>query len=49
MSKEEIIKLIESLTIEEIKKVVIIYFKKKSYVMYDDRKEYKISVGEDNE
>lgn len=49
MKKEELIKLIESLSIEEIKKIVIIYFKEKSYGMYSNRKEYKISVGEDNE
>lgn len=50
MNKEELIKLIESLSMEEIKKIVIIYFKEKSYGMYySNRKEYKISVGEDNE
>lgn len=49
MTKEELIKLIESMPIEEIKKIVIIYFKTKNYAMYDSRKEYKISVGEDNE
>ena len=49
MTKEELIKLIESMSIEEIKKIVIIYFKEKNYNMYDNRKQYKISVGENNE
>lgn len=49
MNKEEIIKIIESLSIEEIKNIVIIYYKEKTYGMYQNRKEYKISVGEDND
>lgn len=49
MNKEELIKFIESLKIEEIKKIVIIYFKEKDYGFYPNRKEYKISVGEKNE
>lgn len=50
MNKEELIKFIESLKIEEIKKVVIIYFKEKDYGYYsNNRKEYKISVGEKSE
>ena len=37
MTKEELIKLIETLEISEVKSLKLIYYKEKNYSIYDDR------------
>ena len=46
MNKEELIKLIETLNIEEIKSLEIVYYTEKYYGMYDNRKEVTLIINE---
>ena len=46
MNKEELIKLIETLNLEEIKSLKIVYYTEKNYVMYDNRKEVVLTIND---
>lgn len=46
MTKEELIKLLETLTLAEIKMLKIIYYKEKNYGMYDNRETTTLTINE---
>ena len=47
MKKEELIKLIETLKLEEIKSLKIVYYTEKNYSMYDNRKTTILTINEE--
>lgn len=49
MKKEELIKLLETLELEEIKSLKIIYYKEKYYGTYDNREETILTINEKGE
>ena len=48
MNKEELIKLLETLTLEEVKSLKIVYYTERNYVMYDNRKPTTLSINEED-
>ena len=46
MKKEEIIKMLETLELDEIKSLKIVYYKEKHYGMYDNREETILTINE---
>jgi len=46
MNKEELIKLIETLNLEEIKSLKIVYYTEKNYLMCDNRKEVVLTIND---
>ena len=49
MKKEELIKLLETLELEEIKSLKIVYYTEKNYGMYDNRKTTIITINDEGE
>lgn len=49
MRKEELIKLLETLELEEIKLLKIVYYTEKNYGMYDNRKTTTITINDEGE
>lgn len=49
MKKEELIKLLETLELEEIKSLKIVYYTEKHYGMYDDRKTTTLTINDKGE
>lgn len=49
MNKEELIKLIETLNLEEIKSIKIVYYTEKNYGMYDNRVPITLAINEKGE
>lgn len=49
MSKEELIKLLETLELEEIKSLKIVYYTEKYYGMYDNRETTTLTINEKGE
>lgn len=49
MKKEELIKLIETLELEEIRSLKIVYYTEKNYGMYDNRKTTTITINDEGE
>lgn len=47
MKKEELIKLLETLELEEIKLLKIVYYTEKNYGMYDNRKTTTITINDE--
>lgn len=48
MKREEVIKLLEALTIEEIKSLKIVYYAEKNYSSYDTRTTNTLTINEEN-
>lgn len=46
MTKEELIKLLETLKLAEIKVLKIIYYTEKNYGMYDNRKTMTLTIND---
>ena len=46
MSKEELIKLLETLKLEEIKMLKIVYYTEKNYGVYDNRKTMTLTIND---
>lgn len=46
MKKEELIKLLETLNLEEIKTLKIVYYTEKHYGMYDNRETTTLTINE---
>lgn len=49
MNKEELIKLLETLKLEEVKSLKIVYYAEKNYGMYDNRKATILIINEKGE
>lgn len=49
MKKEELIKLLENLDLEEIKSLKIVYYTEKNYGMYDNRKTNTLTINDEGE
>lgn len=49
MKKEDLIKLIETLEIEEIKSLKLVYYKEKYYGVYDNRDKTIITINDKGE
>ena len=49
MNKEELIKLLETLNLEEVKSLKIVYYTERNYVMYDNRKPTTLTINEKGE
>jgi len=49
MSKEELMNLLVTLKIEEIKSIKIVYYTEKNYVMYDNRETTTLTINEKGE
>lgn len=49
MSKEELIKLLETLELEEIKSLKIVYYTEKHYGVYDNRETTTLTINEKGE
>ena len=49
MSKEELIKLLETLKLEEIKLLKIVYYTEKHYGVYDNRETTTLTINEKGE
>lgn len=49
MKKEELIKLLETLELEEIRSLKIVYYTEKNYGMYDNRKVTTITINDEGE
>lgn len=49
MKKEELIKLLETLELEEIKSLKIVYYTEKHYGMYDSRKTTIITINDEGD
>ena len=49
MNKEELIKLLETLELEEIKSLKIVYYTEKHYGMYDNRETTTLTINEKGE
>ena len=47
MKKEELIKLLETLELEEIKSLKIVYYVEKHYGMYDSRKTTTLTINDE--
>ena len=47
MTKEEVIKLLEALPLEEIKSLKIVYYTEKHYGMYDNRETNTLTINEE--
>lgn len=48
MKREEVIKLLEVLTLEEIKSLKIVYYTEKHYGYSDNRKTNTLTINEEN-
>lgn len=46
MTKEELIKLLETLNLEEIKSLKIIYYTEKNYSVYDNRQTTTLTIND---
>lgn len=49
MKKEELIKLLEALKLEEIKSLKIVYYTEKNYGMYNNRETTILSINDKGE
>ena len=49
MKKEELIKLLEALKLEEIKSLKIVYYTEKNYSVYDNRETTTLTINEKGE
>ena len=49
MKKEELIKLLETLELEEIKSLKIVYYTEKHYGMYDSRETTTLTINDKGE
>lgn len=49
MKKEELIKLIETLEIEEVKSLKLVYYKERNYGSYDNRDTTTITINDKGE
>lgn len=49
MKKEELIKLLKTLKLEEIKSLKIVYYTEKHYGMYDNRETTTLTINEKGE
>lgn len=49
MKKKELIKLLETLELEEIKSLKIVYYTEKTYGMYDNRETTTLTINEKGE
>lgn len=49
MKKEDLIKLLEALELEEIKSLKIVYYTEKNYGMYDNRETTTLTINERGE
>ena len=49
MKKEEVIKLLETLELKEIKSLKIVYYTEKHYGMYDNRETTTLTINEKGE
>ena len=49
MKKEELIKLLETLKLEEIKSLKVVYYAEKKYGMYDNRETTTLTINDKGE
>ena len=49
MKKEELIKLLETLNLEEIKSLKLVYYTEKNYGMYDNRETTTLTINDKGE
>ena len=49
MKKEELIKLLETLELAEIKSLKLVYYTEKNYMMYDSRKTNTLTINDEGE
>lgn len=49
MKKEELIKLLETLKLEEIKSLKLVYYTEKNYLGYDNRETTTLTINEKGE
>ena len=49
MSKEELIKLLETLNLEEIKSLKLVYYTEKNYGVYDNREATTLTINDKGE